>query len=218
MLNTRPLSSVLRKRTANLKGIASGLVLGMSVGLLCLAVSFGWQTHRYEQASHNPDTYVWGVLSPEVHRKAGLVLTGDSGRLQAGYQLLLDGKVQNLYISGVSKGVTAKDLESIKGIKGKTLTPIQHQIVLGYEATSTKSNALEAAHWFKDTDFQAILLITSSYHMPRALLLHRREMPNTVFIPYPTPSITESQEILNARRMTIFFREFAKYLAALASF
>ena len=218
MLENSPPPLKTQKQNSKFGLVIGVFVLGICTVLGCLAVSFGWEAHKYEQISHNPEAHIW-VASPDLYSKsAGLVLTGDSGRLQAGYALLLEGKIQNLYISGVSKGVTTKDFENIKGIKGKVLTQIQNKIVLGYEATSTKSNAFEAANWFKDSDFQVILLITSSYHMPRALMLHRREMPNVVFIPYPTPAITGSEETLNARRMTIFLREFAKYLAALIGF
>ena len=56
---------------------------------------------------------------------------------------------------------------------------------LGYQATDTIGNARETAHWAKTYGYHSLILVTSDFHMPRALLELKAAMPDAWIIPYP---------------------------------
>ncbi|MCP4394110.1 MAG: YdcF family protein [Alphaproteobacteria bacterium] len=112
-----------------------------------------------------------------------IVLTGGSGRIRTGVSLLYQKKSDKLFISGVDSGtdvdmiVAAIDDHSAnkneKNHFRNYLTNrvmMRRRIYLGYEAQDTMENALETAEWVYRENVKSIRLVTSAYHMPRAML------------------------------------------------
>ena len=52
-------------------------------------------------------------------------------------------------------------------------------------STNTYSNALETLKWVKKNNISEFILITSNYHMPRAILEFKNRMPNQQIFTYP---------------------------------
>lgn len=113
---------------------------------------------------------------------AVVVLTGGSMRLESGFDLLKDGRASAMFISGVSKGLTARDLFEVE-------TPWEEGLLgsveVGYGAQNTLENAVETAGWMGRQGFQSFYLVTASYHMPRSLKEFDRQMMDMEIIPYP---------------------------------
>ncbi|HXI86646.1 MAG TPA: YdcF family protein, partial [Parvularculaceae bacterium] len=59
---------------------------------------------------------------------------------------------------------------------------------LGVEARSTEGNAREVRDWARAHGFKSLILVTSDYHMPRALLETRAQLPEVKVIAYPVES------------------------------
>jgi uncharacterized SAM-binding protein YcdF (DUF218 family) len=113
-----------------------------------------------------------------------VVLTGGSSRLEHGLELLVEGKGNVLFISGVGKAATLGALlQNIPAnLRDKAL---RKPILLGYEAENTIGNAREISEWLNKEGYKTVRLVTSSYHMPRSLEEIRIATPGVTFIPAP---------------------------------
>ena len=156
--------------------------------------------------------------APEPARADAIVaLTGPSAeRVNAAIRLLEQDKGQRVLISGVNREVRRQEL--------RALTPGSNRLFnccvdLGFEAEDTIGNAQEIAAWAEAKDYDSLIVVTSDYHMPRALTEIRAAAPGVELTPYAveTPSLDNSRwwkaAAVTARRMTL---EYMKYLAALA--
>jgi len=120
-----------------------------------------------------------------------VVLTGGSGRLQQGLDLLASDLAEKLFVSGVYHGV---DVQELLKISRATPEEIECCIALGYEADNTRGNALETARWLDGEGYGSMRLVTASYHMPRSLLEFRRIMPDVGIIAHPVFSENYHQD------------------------
>ena len=154
--------------------------------------------------------------APEPERADAIVaLTGPSAeRVNAAVRLLEQDKGERVLISGVNREVRRQEL--------RALTPGSNKLFnccvdLGFEAEDTIGNAQEIAAWADAKGYDSLIVVTSDYHMPRALTEIRAAAPGVRLTPYAveTPSLDNSRwwkAAITARRMTL---EYVKYLAAL---
>ena len=117
---------------------------------------------------------------------AVVVYTGGGGkRIAAGMTLLSDGVAERLLISGVHPDITRDNvLELWPGAPEL----FDCCVDLGWEARSTIGNANETAQWASEHDAKRMVLVTSEYHMPRALVESRVTMPEIEITPHPVAS------------------------------
>ncbi|MDP2764326.1 MAG: YdcF family protein [Brevundimonas sp.] len=145
-----------------------------------------------------------------------VALTGPSAeRVNAAVRLLEQDKGERVLISGVNREVRRQEL--------RALTPGSTRLFnccvdLGFEAEDTVGNAQEIAAWAEAKGYDSLIVVTSDYHMPRALTEIRAAAPGVELTPYAveTPSLDDSRwwrAAVTARRMTL---EYMKYLAAMA--
>lgn len=183
-------------------------VLGMIVVLALIwavgLVAFAQRVERMTPASEPPTA------------DAVVALTGASDlRLEAAVRLLERGKGRRLLISGVNKEASRADILTVS----RAAKPIYDCCVdLGFTAADTLGNAREIAEWAEGKGYDSLIVVTSDYHIPRAMLLVRAAMPNATLIPYPvvTPPVDVRhwwRRSGDARRLAI---EYCKYLAILA--
>jgi uncharacterized SAM-binding protein YcdF (DUF218 family) len=154
---------------------------------------------------------------PEPPAADGVVaLTGASdARITAAMKLLENGKARRMLISGVNHQASRAD---IRGVARATRRLYDCCVDLGFQALDTVGNARETALWARKHDYKSLIVVTSDFHMPRAMLELRAALPDVTFTPYPVRSAElnarrwwRSQE--GARRMIL---EYCKYLAILA--
>ena len=155
--------------------------------------------------------------APEPARADAIVaLTGPSAeRVNAAIRLLEQDKGERVLISGVNREVRRQEL--------RALTPGSNRLFnccvdLGFEAEDTVGNAQEIAAWADAKGYDSLIVVTSDYHMPRALTEIRAAAPGVELTPFAveTPSLDNSRwwkAAVTARRMTL---EYMKYLAAMA--
>jgi uncharacterized SAM-binding protein YcdF (DUF218 family) len=123
------------------------------------------------------------VADAATNTDAVIVLTGGSGRLDVGFQLLAEGRAKKLFISGVAREVNAEELMRLYG-HGRA-DEFRCCVVLGHNAGDTAGNARETAQWMAEEGFSSLRLVTASYHMRRSLLEFRHAMPQVAMIPHP---------------------------------
>jgi uncharacterized SAM-binding protein YcdF (DUF218 family) len=97
---------------------------------------------------------------------AAVVLTGAPGRIEHAIDVLKARKSGRLFVDGADPSVTKPDLaRRIRG-SGKWLACC---VDLGSESVDTRSNAEEASRWLARHEYRSLRLITSDWHMRRAL-------------------------------------------------
>lgn len=110
------------------------------------------------------------VPASSVQAEAIVVVTGGSGRVAAGLALLQTDRAPKLFISGVGKGVRLSDVLREAGLASDVGAIDESRISLGHEATNTLENGAEISEWVKEHGVSRIILVSSSYHLPRAQL------------------------------------------------
>jgi hypothetical protein len=79
---------------------------------------------------------------------------------------------------------------------------------------NTLGNAIETKRWAEHRGFRSLIVVTSNYHMPRALAEIAHQLPDVVLVPFPV--VTDRQRVepwwtdgVAARRMAT---EYVKYV------
>lgn len=139
-----------------------------------------------------------------------VVLTGGSGRIDAGVDLLAKGRASRLFISGVAPSVNVTTLiTSDEPDRGALLAKIS----VGTEAEDTPGNAIETAAWAKSNNVNSIRLVTAAYHMPRALSELRHAMPSVEIVAHPIfPEQVKADWWRYPGTASLLAREYSKYL------
>ena len=129
---------------------------------------FAWQTYH--------------AATPPPQADGIVVLTGGADRVDTGLRLLAEGKAPLLLISGVPpRG--GPDLASLIHAAGLDPAPLAGKVTLGHAAATTLGNGAETADWARRHELESLIVVTASYHMPRALLELGRAMPGVALYP-----------------------------------
>lgn len=145
-----------------------------------------------------------------------VVLTGASDeRIAAGLDLLQQGKGKRMLVSGVNEKVQREELRQVQGAPRRLYDCC---VDLGYDALDTLGNAEEIADWSRDKAFDQLIVVTSDYHMPRALLEIRAALPEAELFAYPvaTRRLDNRRWWQDSRTARLVVFEYCKYLVVLA--
>ena len=144
-----------------------------------------------------------------------VVITGGQQRLDAGLTLLATGTASKLLISGVgaglSKAILANDLQLSQTQRDLLLCCAE----LEFAARDTRGNARAARHWAETNKLASLYLVTANYHMPRAKLAFKREMPHIDLQYWPvSPSdLHINNWWTDPVLVRLLAREYAKFMA-----
>jgi uncharacterized SAM-binding protein YcdF (DUF218 family) len=111
-----------------------------------------------------------------------VALTGGVERIPDAVDWLALGRGDRLLISGVGAEVR---IEQLARKSPRLRTWLGCCVDVGHEALNTVGNAQETRDWASRRGYRSLLVVTSSYHMPRALLELRRHMPEAELIAAP---------------------------------
>jgi len=148
-----------------------------NLALLMFALAGIWTIGLFKFAQTIPDT----VEDRNTRTDAIAVLTGGSGRLDEGLELLSQDMAERLFVSGVHK---SNDVRNLLDHSKRRPTDLQSRIVIG-NAINTVGNADETAAWSHRENVKSLRLVTGAYHMPRSLLEFAHAMPEVSLIPHP---------------------------------
>jgi uncharacterized SAM-binding protein YcdF (DUF218 family) len=195
--------SVLPRRSVLLRRLWRTTVVACWLAAALLGGGFLW--------------FAFHVADKEVHldRAAdGIVaLTGGASRLDDAVDLLALGNGRRLLISGVAPTTNAADL--------MRRVP-DHQrwfdccIDLDYSAVNTIGNAIETRRWALGHGFRSLVVVTSSYHMPRAMLELSHQLPGATLVAYPVVSPQRRAEgwWSHPASAKLLILEYLKYIVA----
>lgn len=146
------------------------IVIGLCAGLI-FAVAFGF--YLRDLLLHDKN------LSDRAD--AAVVLTGGPDRLTDAATLLATEKASALFVSGVGGNANIDDLIAV----APALAPYKSCcLVIGREARNTRGNARETAHWVKVHHYSSVIVVTSVFHLPRAMVEMHAAMPMIQFSSY----------------------------------
>jgi uncharacterized SAM-binding protein YcdF (DUF218 family) len=152
----------------------------------------------------------------EIGRADAIVaLTGGAERLADALTLLDRGLAGRLLITGVNPGTTEDELVREVPRFARFATCC---VDLDRRAANTLGNAQETRRWVRDRGFRSIIVVTSGYHMPRALMELERELPDVALIPYPvvTARLRDGAWWRDAAAARLMVSEYLKFVAAAA--
>ncbi|HLH89893.1 MAG TPA: YdcF family protein [Xanthobacteraceae bacterium] len=180
-----------------------GILLGFFGGVLALGLGFLWFLHRVPTAETPADRSAEGIV----------VLTGGALRINDAVELLAAGRGRRLLITGVNPITHSRELAR--------LTP-QYRALFGccidldHTAQNTIGNAVETRRWTRTRGFHSLLVVTSAYHMPRAIAELAHELPDVALIEFPV--LTERQRAepwwSNGATARLVISEYLKFVVA----
>lgn len=112
-----------------------------------------------------------------------VVLTGGEDRVATGINLMTGGHAKRLLISGVNPR-THSPAELQRRVGGNRAV-FDCCVDLGHGALDTIGNAEEARRWAEANGFRSLIVVTSSYHMPRSMMEFRHALPEHDLQPCP---------------------------------
>ena len=149
-----------------------------------------------------------------------VILTGGSNRIKDGLKIINKfNNTNNLHfkilVSGTGKGFTKLSLRNILNADFD-IKLLDCCLELESVSKNTFSNATETFKWATRNNIKQFILITSNYHMPRALLEFRNKMPNIKIFTHPiTPKKHDINKWLSSTKtFSLVLKEFSKFLIA----
>jgi uncharacterized SAM-binding protein YcdF (DUF218 family) len=155
-----------------------------------------------------------GIEIKPARRADGIVvLTGGSSRVSDAMELLADGYGKRLLISGVHPTNDASDISRSLSDNQSLLGCC---VDLDRSAVNTRSNATETRRWVRERGFKSLIVVTSNYHMPRAIVEMSHAMPETALIPYAVVGDRWRDEPwwTSGATLRLLLSEYVKYVAA----
>ena len=175
-----------------------------AVGAVLLGAGFCW--------------FVLKVPAEEVtlDRKADgiVVLTGAAARIPDAIELLAAERGKRLLITGVHRATSAREIARLTPLYSKFFSCC---IDLDRSALNTFGNAIEARRWAREHNFNSLIVVTSNWHMPRAMAEFAYQLPDVALISYPviSPKVKDEPWWSNLDTARLLFAEYLKYLVAL---
>jgi uncharacterized SAM-binding protein YcdF (DUF218 family) len=173
------------------------------VGTLLLAVGFVFFSLSI------PDEEV------QLSREADgiVVLTGAAARIPDAIELLAAQRGKRLLITGVHRDTSKREIARLTPLYSKFFTCC---IDLDRSALNTFGNALETKRWTHEHNFTTLIVVTSNWHMPRAMAELAHQLPEVTLIAYPVISEKVKTEPWwqYADTARLLFAEYLKYLFA----
>jgi len=158
--------------------------------------------------------------APQPRRADGVVaLTGANSneRIAAAVGLLEQRLGRRVLVSGVNREASREDIRTVSRAARRLYDCC---VDLGFTAVDTVGNARETAEWARTMRYESLIVVTSDYHMPRAMLelravLQEPEMTLQTY-PVPTAALKSPRWWRTPGGARLMVMEYCKYLAILA--
>jgi uncharacterized SAM-binding protein YcdF (DUF218 family) len=185
------------------RGLRASIIAVLAIALAATAAGFVGFLGQLRDAEIKPARSADGIV----------VLTGGASRVSDAMELLADGYGKRLLISGVHPTNGTTDIS-------RSLTDNQSLLSccvdLDRSAVNTRSNAAETRRWAHERGFKSLIVVTSNYHMPRAIVELSHAMPDIQLIPFVVVGDKWRDEPwwTSGTTLRLVLSEYVKYVAA----
>ena len=196
-----------RESPSRFRLLVGGLTLifnALMLVLILLIVGFVLFATGLDRTQHDPEGTADGIT----------VLTGGTARIAEAMRLLSQRKARRVLITGVHRATTKETLKEFAQEGNQLFTCC---VDIDREARNTIDNAAETRDWVAQKGYRSLIVVTSNYHMPRALAELGRAMPGVTLIPYSVVDNNVQLERwwLYPGTTKLLLSEYLKYLPAL---
>jgi uncharacterized SAM-binding protein YcdF (DUF218 family) len=150
-----------------------------------------------------------------LERKADgiVVLTGAASRIPDAIELLAAERGKRLLITGVHRDTSKREIARLTPLYARYFACC---IDLDRSALNTFGNALETRRWAREHNFNSLVVVTSNWHMPRAMAELTRQLPDVTLIAYPVVSEKAKADPWwsSVETARVYLSEYFKYLFA----
>ncbi|HUD85902.1 MAG TPA: YdcF family protein [Xanthobacteraceae bacterium] len=190
-------------RSAPRRWLRASIIAVLAMALVGVATGFVGFLSQLRDAEIKPARSADGIV----------VLTGGSSRVSDAMELLADGYGKRLLISGVHPTNGTTDISRSLPDNQSLLSCC---VDLDRSAVNTRSNAAETRRWAHERGFKSLIVVTSNYHMPRAIVELSHAMPDVQLIPFVVVGDKWRDEPWWASGPTLrlVLSEYVKYVAA----
>jgi uncharacterized SAM-binding protein YcdF (DUF218 family) len=159
--------------------------------------------------------FIWQIPKEEVQLDAKadgiVVLTGGSSRISDAVELLASKRGRRLLISGVHPTTGQQEITRLMPEYKKIFDCC---VDLDRSALNTVGNATETRRWAKERGFTSLIVVTSNYHIPRAMAELSHQLPDVSLIAFPVVTHRLSEMWQNETTAKLLFFEYLKYMVA----
>lgn len=189
-----------RRKRRGLRMVVAAVVL---ISVSAAAVGFVGFIAQLRSAEIKPSRAADGIV----------VLTGGSSRVSDALELLAGGYGKRLLISGVHPTSAVSDISRSLPDNQSFLNCC---VDLDRSAVNTRSNAVETRRWARERGFRSLIVVTSNYHMPRAIVEMSHAMPDVELIPFSVVGEKWRDEPwwTSGGAFRLLMSEYVKYVAA----
>jgi len=166
----------------------------VSLVLLVWVLGFLWFALTLPQPAGNTRTD--GVVA----------LTGAGGRIPRAIDVLRSGKARRMLVAGVDSEVRPGEFAAEYSVSPQMLACC---VTLGYESVDTRTNAQETARWIAAQRIHSVRLVTTDWHMRRALF--------DLWLAGPKGLVIVEDAVRSRPSMKVLFLEYNKLLARIAA-
>jgi uncharacterized SAM-binding protein YcdF (DUF218 family) len=160
--------------------------------------------------------FITRVPADEVplHQTAdGIVaLTGGASRIADAIELLASGRGKRLLISGANRATNSNEISRLNPEFERWV-----RCCVDFDRSlNTLGNAIETRRWAESRGFRSLIIVTSNYHMPRALAEIAHQLPDVALVPFPVVTDRQRAEPWWASSATarLMLSEYVKYIFA----
>lgn len=181
----------------------AAIVVVIALGFITAALGFVAFLSQLRAADGKPDRKADGIV----------VFTGGSSRISDAIDLLAAGYGKRLLISGVHPTNGISDISRSLPDSQQLLTCC---VDLDRFAVNTRSNASETRRWTRERGFHSLIVVTSNYHMPRAIVELSHAMPDVDLVPFSVVGERWRDEPwwTSGTTLRLLLSEYVKYVAA----
>lgn len=175
-----------------------------ATGLIILAGGFVWFVSQIAGEEITLESKADGIVA----------LTGAAARIPDAIELLATERGKRLLITGVHRATSSREIARITPLYSKYFTCC---IDLDRSALNTFGNALETKRWAREHNFNSLIVVTSNWHMPRAMAELAHQLPDVTLIEFPVISEKVKTEPWwsNTDTARLLLAEYLKYVFAL---
>ena len=175
--DARPAGPLRRAFVRCLRGIAWSAVLLCAGAAVLLAVGFLWFVERVPEDEVAVNGNVDGIVA----------LTGGASRIADAMELMAAGRGKRPLISGAHRDTTLGEISRLNPEYARVI-----RCCVDFDrSVNTLGNAVETRRWAQGRNFRSLIVVTSNYHMPRALAEIAHQLPEVKLVPFPV--VTERQ-------------------------